>query len=63
MTDPFIVSTAQALAAFSASGSDLANAVTVIDESEPVEVENIPLDKMTDVNSAIAVEKDIAQAP
>ena len=55
MTNLFIVSNAEALVAFSASGSDPANAITVIDENEPVEVEDIDLDKMLDVNSAIAV--------
>ena len=60
MTNPFIVSNAEALAAFSASGSGPANAIAAIDVIEPVEVEDIDFDKTLDVNSAIAVEKDIA---
>ena len=54
MTKPFIASNVDALAAFSASGSDAANAITATDENEPVAVEDIDLDKMPDVKSAIA---------
>lgn len=55
---------ADAVAAFS-SGSSPANAIAIPDESTAnengeIEIEDIDLDKMLDVNSAIAVEKEIA---
>ncbi|TFK40003.1 ARM repeat-containing protein [Crucibulum laeve] len=46
-----------------ASGSSPSNAISVSDDSnadQSVELEDIDLDKMMDVNSAIAVEKEIA---
>lgn len=59
-----IVATGEAVAAF-ASGSSPSNAITVGDDVDingnpSVEIEDIDLDKMMDVNSAIAVEKEIA---
>ncbi|KAG5652615.1 hypothetical protein H0H81_004344 [Sphagnurus paluster] len=57
------ISVADASNAF-ASGSSPSNAITVVDDSEAgntsIELEDIDLDKMMDVNSAIAVEKEIA---
>ncbi|KAI0060253.1 ARM repeat-containing protein [Artomyces pyxidatus] len=56
------LSTADAAAAF-ASGSSPANAIAVVDESNTdgeIDIEDIDLDKMLEVNSAIAVEKEIA---
>ncbi|KAF5383571.1 hypothetical protein D9615_003515 [Tricholomella constricta] len=55
-------SVADATSAF-ASGSSPSNAIAVADESDgntSIELEDIDLDKMLDVNSAIAVEKEIA---
>ncbi|KAF9462876.1 armadillo-type protein [Collybia nuda] len=55
-------SVSDATSAF-ASGSSPSNAIAVADESEAndsVELEDVDLDKMLDVNSAIAVEKEIA---
>ncbi|KAF9052288.1 ARM repeat-containing protein [Hymenopellis radicata] len=50
-----------AAAAFD-SGSSPSNAITIADDDgkEGIELEDIDLDKMMDVNSAIAVEKEIA---
>jgi importin-4 len=53
------VSVSDAASAF-ASGSSPSNAIAVSDESDGVEVDDLDLDKMMDVNSAIAVEKEIA---
>ncbi|KAA1475582.1 ARM repeat-containing protein [Dentipellis sp. KUC8613] len=55
------LSTADATAAF-ASGSSPSNAITIVDESTngQADIEDLDLDKMLDVNSAIAVEKEIA---
>ncbi|GLB41795.1 putative ARM repeat-containing protein [Lyophyllum shimeji] len=57
------VSIADAASAF-ASGSSPSNAITIADESEvgntSVELEDVDLEKIMDVNSAIAVEKEIA---
>ncbi|RDB23353.1 putative importin subunit beta-4 [Hypsizygus marmoreus] len=57
------VSVADASSAF-ASGSSPSNAIAVGDElnaaNESVELEDLDLDKLMDVNSAIAVEKEIA---
>jgi len=58
------VSVGDAATAF-ASGSSPANAITVPDETDvngnpSIEIEDLDLDKMMDVNSAIAVEKEIA---
>lgn len=58
------VTSADAVAAFG-SGTSPANAIAVPDESSAnengeIEIEDIDLDKMLDVNSAIAVEKEIA---
>ncbi|TFY80970.1 hypothetical protein EWM64_g3040 [Hericium alpestre] len=64
-TEPGInLSAAEAAAAF-ASGSSPANAITIVDETKAdatgtIEIEDIDVDKMLDVNSAIAVEKEIA---
>lgn len=59
-----LVSVAEAAVAF-ASGSSPSNAITISDETDEngnpsIEIEDIDLDKMLDVNSAIAVEKEIA---
>jgi hypothetical protein len=59
-----LVSVGDAASAY-ASGSSPANAITVADETDvngnpSVEIEDLDLDKMMDVNSAIAVEKEIA---
>lgn len=65
MTPLFVsVSVGEAATAF-ASGSSPANAITVPDETDvngnpSIEIEDLDLDKMMDVNSAIAVEKEIA---
>ncbi|KAG5647451.1 hypothetical protein DXG03_009382 [Asterophora parasitica] len=56
------LSVADATSAF-ASGSSPSNAITVAGEDDgdtSIELEDIDLDKMLDVNSAIAVEKEIA---
>lgn len=53
------MSVSDATSAF-ASGSSPSNAIAVSDDSDGVELEDIDLDKMMDVNSAIAVEKEIA---
>jgi hypothetical protein len=53
------VSVSDATSAF-ASGSSPSNAISVRDESDGIEVEDVDLDKLMDVNSAIAVEKEIA---
>jgi hypothetical protein len=58
------VSVGDAATAF-ASGSSPANAIAVPDETDvngnpSIEIEDLDLDKMMDVNSAIAVEKEIA---
>jgi hypothetical protein len=58
------VSNADVAAAF-ASGTSPSNAITVSDETDAngnpsIELEDVDLDKMLDVNSAIAVEKEIA---
>jgi importin-4 len=53
------VSVSDAASAF-ASGSSPSNAISVSDESDGVEIEDLDLDKLMDVNSAIAVEKEIA---
>lgn len=60
----FLVSVADAASAF-ASGSSPSNAITVGEELDvngnpSIEIEDLDLDKMLDVNSAIAVEKEIA---
>jgi hypothetical protein len=58
----FSVSVSDATSAF-ASGSSPSNAITVADEADgnnSIELEDVDLDKMLDVNSAIAVEKEIA---
>ncbi|KNZ74647.1 putative importin subunit beta-4 [Termitomyces sp. J132] len=54
-----IVSVADASSAF-ASGSSPASAITAGDADTSVELEDVNLDKLMDVNSAIAVEKEIA---
>ena len=53
------MSVSDATSAF-ASGSSPSNAINISDDSDAVELEDIDLDKMMDVNSAIAVEKEIA---
>ncbi|KAG6891210.1 hypothetical protein C0995_008462 [Termitomyces sp. Mi166 len=53
------LSVADASSAF-ASGSSPANALTAGDADTSVELEDVNLDKLMDVNSAIAVEKEIA---
>jgi len=53
------LSVSDATSAF-ASGSSPSNAIAISDDSDGVELENVDLDKMMDVNSAIAVEKEIA---
>lgn len=58
----FLVSSTEAAAAF-ASGSSPTNAISVTDDingNPEVEIEDVDLDKMLEVNSAIAVEKEIA---
>ncbi|KAF8159659.1 armadillo-type protein [Crassisporium funariophilum] len=62
--DALEISVAEAASAF-ASGSSPANAINVGDEVDlngntSIEIEDVDLDKMMDVNSAIAVEKEIA---
>uniref|UniRef100_A0A8H7XV39 Importin N-terminal domain-containing protein n=1 Tax=Psilocybe cubensis TaxID=181762 RepID=A0A8H7XV39_PSICU len=62
--DNLEISVADAASAF-ASGSSPANAISVSEELDAngnpsVEIEDLDLDKMMDVNSAIAVEKEIA---
>jgi importin-4 len=63
--DGTLVNTSNAVAAF-ASGTSPSNAIAVsadetdINGNPSVELEDIDLDKMLDVNSAIAVEKEIA---
>lgn len=57
-----VVSSSVAAAAF-ASGSSPTNAISVTDDingNPEVEIEDVDLDKMLEVNSAIAVEKEIA---
>jgi importin-4 len=58
------VTDADVAAAF-ASGSSPSNAITILDDTDSsgnpsIDIEDIDLDKMLDVNSAIAVEKEIA---
>ena len=56
------VSVSDAASAFT-SGSSPSSAIAITDESDgkkSVEVEDVDLDKMMDINSAIAVEKEIA---
>ncbi|KAG6857456.1 hypothetical protein H0H87_003523 [Tephrocybe sp. NHM501043] len=58
--DAVSLSVADASSAF-ASGSSPSNAITVADDGDTsIELEDINLDKLLDVNSAIAVEKEIA---
>ncbi|KAH7913038.1 armadillo-type protein [Hygrophoropsis aurantiaca] len=57
-------SSSEATAAF-ASGSSPSNAINIVDETDvngnpEIEVEDVDLDKLLEVNSAIAVEKEIA---
>lgn len=64
VTDLLSVSISEASSAF-ASGSSPSNAITVGDDSDAngntsIELEDVDLDKLMDVNSAIAVEKEIA---
>jgi len=55
-----VVSVSDASSAF-ASGTSPSNAISVSDEVDTsVELEDVDLDKLLDVNSAIAVEKEIA---
>jgi len=58
------VSNTEVTAAF-ASGSSPSNAITISDDTDvngnpSIEIEDVDIDKMLDVNSAIAVEKEIA---
>ncbi|KAI0042365.1 ARM repeat-containing protein, partial [Auriscalpium vulgare] len=58
--DSLSIEASDAVSAF-ATGTSPANAIAVLDETDAeVEIEDIDLDKMLDVNSAIAVEKEIA---
>lgn len=56
-----LVSIAEAASAFN-SGSSPTNAIAIQDEegNTSIELEDLDLDKLMDVNSAIAVEKEIA---
>ncbi|KAI0033386.1 armadillo-type protein [Vararia minispora EC-137] len=49
-----------ACSAFSTSGTSAADPITVIDGETTTEIEDVDIDKLLDVNSAIAVEKEIA---
>jgi importin-4 len=54
------VTSAEVVSAFS-SGSSPSNAIAIVDDSDATEnEEDVDLDKLLDVNSAIAVEKEIA---
>ncbi|KAF9005943.1 armadillo-type protein, partial [Cyathus striatus] len=57
---PHVFAVAQATSAF-ASGSSPSNAISISDDlDDNIEIEDLDLDKLMDVNSAIAVEKEIA---
>ena len=61
IADSIIVSVAEAANAFD-SGSSPTNAISITDDSgkDGIELDDVDLDKLMDVNSAIAVEKEIA---
>lgn len=62
-TDIFCVVTVQEASSAFASGSSPSNAINVMDDENgnaSIELEDVDVDKMIDVNSAIAVEKEIA---
>ncbi|KAJ8521728.1 hypothetical protein ONZ45_g1611 [Pleurotus djamor] len=57
--DGLTMTVQEAASAFN-SGSSPSNAINVMDDGEAVELEDVDVDKLIDVNSAIAVEKEIA---
>jgi importin-4 len=61
LTRFFIVTSSDVATSFG-TGSSRSNPIAVAsgDESQDVDVEDVDLDKMLDINSAIAVEKEIA---